>query len=56
VERGDILVAISTSGKSPNIVRGVEAGARPRRLRVALTGETAVRSADKSICCESALA
>src|SRR6266404_4656777 len=34
VERGDILVAISTSGKSPNIVRGVEAGARRGALRV----------------------
>src|SRR5712664_1161577 len=47
VERGDILVAISTSGKSPNIVRGVEAGARRGALRVALTGETGGALADK---------
>jgi D-sedoheptulose 7-phosphate isomerase len=47
VERGDILVAISTSGKSPNIVRGVEAGARRGALRVALTGESGGALADK---------
>src|SRR6266403_3161937 len=47
VERGDILVAISTSGKSPNIVRGVDAGARRGALRVALTGETGGALADK---------
>jgi len=47
VERGDILVAISTSGKSPNIVRGVEAGARRGALRVALTGETGGALTDK---------
>ena len=47
VERGDILVAISTSGTSPNIVRGVEAGARRGAFRVALTGETGGALADK---------
>ena len=47
VERGDLLVAISTSGTSPNIVRGVEAGARRGALRVALTGETGGALADK---------
>jgi len=47
VERGDILVAISTSGKSPNVVRGVEAGARRGAFRVALTGETGGALADK---------
>ena len=47
VERGDILVAISTSGNSPNIVRGVEAGARRGAFRVALTGETGGALADK---------
>ena len=29
---GDVLVALSTSGNSPNVVRGLEAGAPPRRL------------------------
>ena len=37
---GDILVALSTSGTSPNIVRGVEAGGRCGAFRVALTGES----------------
>lgn len=40
VSPGDVLVALSTSGTSPNIVRGVEAGARRGAFRVALTGET----------------
>jgi len=47
VERGDILVAISTSGTSPNVVRGVEAGASRGAFRVALTGETGGALADK---------
>ena len=40
VARGDVLVALSTSGSSPNIVRGVEAGALRGAYRVALTSET----------------
>jgi len=40
VSPGDVLVALSTSGTSPNIIRGVEAGARRDAFRVALTGET----------------
>ena len=40
VEKGDVLVALSTSGNSPNILRGIEAGAKRGALRVALTGET----------------
>ena len=47
VERGDILVAISASGASPNVVRGMEAGARRGAFRVALTGETGGALADK---------
>jgi len=47
VERGDILVAISTSGTSPNIVRGIEAGAHRGAFRVALTGETGGALADQ---------
>ena len=47
VERGDILVAISTSGNSLNVVRGVEAGALRGAFRVALTGETGGALADK---------
>jgi D-sedoheptulose 7-phosphate isomerase len=37
---GDVLVALSTSGASPNIVRGLDAGALRGAFRVALTGET----------------
>src|SRR5580693_5104408 len=40
VARNDILVALSTSGASPNIVRGVEAGRACRAFVVAFTGET----------------
>ncbi len=37
---GDVLVALSTSGASPNILRGLEAGTQRGAYRVALTGET----------------
>src|SRR5229473_7500850 len=40
VSPGDVLVALSTSGTSPNIIRGAEAGVRRDAFRVALTGET----------------
>ena len=40
VAPGDVLVALSTSGNSPNIVRAVDAGAARGAFRVALTGET----------------
>jgi D-sedoheptulose 7-phosphate isomerase len=36
----DVLVALSTSGNSPNIVRGVEAGRVRGAYLVAFTGET----------------
>jgi D-sedoheptulose 7-phosphate isomerase len=36
----DLLVALSTSGASPNIVRGIEAGRARGAYLVALTGET----------------
>jgi len=40
VSPGDILVALSTSGASPNILRGLDAGAARGAFRIALTGET----------------
>jgi D-sedoheptulose 7-phosphate isomerase len=40
VAPGDVLVALSTSGSSSNVVRGAEAGARRGAFCVALTGET----------------
>ena len=43
----DVLVALSTSGESANIVRGVEAGRGRRAFLVALTGETGGALASK---------
>jgi len=40
VAPGDILVALSTSGTSPNIVRGVAAGRTRGAFLVAMTGES----------------
>jgi D-sedoheptulose 7-phosphate isomerase len=40
VAPGDVLVALSTSGNSPNVVRGIEAGGRRGAFCVALTGAT----------------
>jgi D-sedoheptulose 7-phosphate isomerase len=40
VASGDVLVALSTSGSSVNIVRGVEVGRGRGAFLVALTGET----------------
>lgn len=40
VAQHDVLVALSTSGASPNIIRGVEAGRARRAFLVAMTGET----------------
>ena len=40
VAPGDLLLALSTSGSSPNILRGAEAGRRRGAFVVALTGET----------------
>lgn len=39
VESGDVVVALSTSGTSPNIVRGVEAGKSRGALLVGMTGQ-----------------
>ncbi len=43
----DILVALSTSGTSPNIVRGMDAGRVRGAYLVALTGETGGALGDK---------
>jgi D-sedoheptulose 7-phosphate isomerase len=40
VAKNDVLVALSTSGNSANIIRGVEAGRARGACLVALTGET----------------
>ena len=43
----DVLVALSTSGASPNVVRGVEAGKAYGAFVVAFTGETGGALASK---------
>lgn len=45
--QGDVLIAISTSGNSPNVLKGVEAGRSKRAFIVALTGETGGKLTDK---------
>lgn len=40
VGKQDVLVALSTSGRSANVSKGMEAGRRRGALRVAMTGET----------------
>lgn len=49
---GDVLVALSTSGESPNVLAAVEAAARGGLLTIALTGQppcTLERIADEAI-------
>jgi D-sedoheptulose 7-phosphate isomerase len=47
VTRDDVLVALSTSGISPNIIRGVEAGRTRGAYLVAFTGDTGGHLAGK---------
>jgi D-sedoheptulose 7-phosphate isomerase len=47
VARNDILVALSTSGTSPNVIRGMEAGRARGAYLVAFTGETGGHLAGK---------
>jgi D-sedoheptulose 7-phosphate isomerase len=47
VSTKDVVVALSTSGRSPNIVRGAAAGRKRGAYLVALTGETGGELADK---------
>lgn len=47
INKGDVLVALSTSGASSNVLRGVEAGRRREAYLVALTGETGGALADQ---------
>ena len=47
VARNDILVALSTSGNSPNVIRGVEAGRACGAYLVAFTGDTGGQLANK---------
>jgi D-sedoheptulose 7-phosphate isomerase len=47
VARQDILVALTTSGTSPNVIRGVEAGRARGAYVVGFTGETGGQLAGK---------
>ncbi len=47
VAKHDILVALTTSGNSPNVIRGVEAGRTLGAYLVAFTGETGGQLAGK---------
>ena len=47
VAADDVLVALSTSGTSPNIVRGIDAGRARGAFLVAFTGETGGALAEK---------
>jgi len=47
VARGDILVALSTSGDSPNVIRGAEAGRARGAYLVAFAGDTGGQLAGK---------
>ena len=46
VTSGDVVVALSTSGDSPNVVQGVEAGRARGAFLVAMTGESGGRLRD----------
>jgi len=47
VARNDILVALTTSGNSPNVIRGVEAGRARGAFLVGFTGDTGGHLASK---------
>jgi D-sedoheptulose 7-phosphate isomerase len=47
VSSKDVLVALSTSGNSPNVLRGVEAGRARGAFLAAMTGETGGALAEK---------
>jgi D-sedoheptulose 7-phosphate isomerase len=47
VAKHDVLAALSTSGNSPNVIRGVEAGRARGAFLAAFTGETGGALADK---------
>lgn len=40
VNQGDIVIGISTSGDSPNVIRGIEQAKRERAVTIAFTGAT----------------
>ncbi|MBI5200297.1 MAG: D-sedoheptulose 7-phosphate isomerase [Elusimicrobia bacterium] len=53
---GDVLVAISTSGNSPNVLRAVEAAKKAKVTTVGLTGKTGGKlkgAVDHAICIPS---
>jgi D-sedoheptulose 7-phosphate isomerase len=45
-QRGDIALALTTSGKSPNVVRGLKAAKLRNAVTIALTGEAGLVGAE----------
>lgn len=45
-EKGDVLVGITTSGMSPNIIKALEAGKKIGTINIALTGENVQKIQD----------
>ncbi|HEX6575160.1 MAG TPA: SIS domain-containing protein [Gemmatimonadaceae bacterium] len=46
VKPGDVAVALSTSGKSENVIRGLKAAKAKGAVTIALTGESGLHGAD----------
>jgi len=46
-QEGDVLIAISTSGNSPNVLKAVEAGKKKKLKTIALTGAKGDKLASK---------
>jgi D-sedoheptulose 7-phosphate isomerase len=47
-QEGDIVIAISTSGSSPNVVKAVDAAHRKKVKTIAFTGDKGDKLAEKS--------
>lgn len=45
-QNGDIALALSTSGKSPNVIRAIKAAKAKDAVTIALTGEAGLSGAD----------
>jgi D-sedoheptulose 7-phosphate isomerase len=46
VERGDVVVGLTTSGKSENVLRGLRAAREKGAVTIALTGEKGIKSGE----------
>lgn len=39
IKKGDVVIALSTSGESPNVIRGIEEAKRHKAITIAFTGQ-----------------